>query len=420
MMLLGALLSCPGRAASQASATFDEERVRHLLEVIGTQAPSMPVPKEIEETRDRAVREAYWAQRNAAFEAFEAKMRAATDELAAMGDNAVDRLVGELNNPLAGAARRHRIIVVLAKIGTLKAQQELLKIALAEDRPARAHAFWAARNLVEIAPDKGQIISLLEADDERVISVALSHLPGVGIDSSVLSSMRRFLQANEYHPAVNLAIRTKAAIVLASDKSEVLLPERIIALVESIRTVDDMPQAADPFQDTGGTLADMMYHYHIDALTKMKGVDRYLRDATRELTGNARSVVIVARALRGDESVKHELRELLMDSQMTARTSLRYGAARALGYVGTKDDLPFLEQLSKEDPLEMVDFGGPVVAMVDGQYVNRGSDAAPAMPQEDPAWKRARRSYPIRGAALLAIRQIEERYQGDTGGSQKR
>ena len=213
------LLTCSGRAASQASATFDEERVRHLLEVIGTQAPSMPVPKEIEETRDRAVREAYWAQRNAAFEAFEAKMRAATDELAAMGDNAVDRLVGELNNPLAGAARRHRIVVVLAKIGTLKAREELLEIALAEDRPGKTYASWAARNLVKVAPGQERIVRLLESDDSRVLGVALSHLRGVSIDSSLLSSMRRFLQATEYRPGTNLGIRYKAAYVLASDRS---------------------------------------------------------------------------------------------------------------------------------------------------------------------------------------------------------
>ena len=47
VVLVEVLLTCSHCAASQASGTPDEDRLKHLLEVIGTKAPAMPVPKEI-------------------------------------------------------------------------------------------------------------------------------------------------------------------------------------------------------------------------------------------------------------------------------------------------------------------------------------------------------------------------------------
>jgi len=409
VVLVEVLLTCSHCAASQASGTPDEDRLKHLLEVIGTKAPAMPVPKEIEQTKDRAAREAYWAQRQARFAAFDAQINAATDELAAMGDGIIDRLVREYHKPIG--APGHQIIVVLAKIGTPRARERLLDIATAEHTPRRAYlASWAARNLVKISPNKEQIIPLLKSDDPDVLCIALQHLPGVSVDERLLGELRGFLQSTEYHPVVNFTLRMHAASVLATDGSSTLTAERVGAIVDSIRTVENMPEAHERLQpDAAGTLADLMYHYLIDALTKTEGATPFLRDAVQDLLAEPRAVVVVALALRGDSQVKHELRQLLREPRMVARITIRGHAARAMGIIGTKEDIDFLEQLSQDDPLEVINFHGPVFEMVNGQYVNTGPQMPPIKPKEDPAWATARRSHPVRDRAREAIRAIKMR-----------
>ncbi len=408
-VLITTLHAYSSRGASQESPSVDEERVRQLLEVLGTRPASIPVPEEIRETKDRVAREAYWAQRQARFAAFDAQINAATDELAAMGDGIIDRLVREYHKPVG--APRHQIIVVLAKIGTPRARERLLDIAIAKHDPKRtSRASWAARNLVKISPNKEQIIPLLKSDDPDVISIALQHLPGVPVDETLLGQLRGFLQSTEYHPVVNFALRMHAASVLARDGISTLTAERVGAIVDSIRTVENMPEAHERLQpDAAGTLADLMYHYLIDALTKTEGATPFLRDAVQDLLAEPRAVVVVALALRGDSQVKHELRQLLREPRMVARITIRGHAARAMGVIGTKDDIDFLEQLSQDDPLEVINFHGPVFEMVNGQYVNTGPRMPPMKPKEDPAWATVRRSYPVRDQAREAIRAIQKR-----------
>jgi hypothetical protein len=94
---------------------------------------------------------------------------------------------------------------------------------------------------------------------------------------------------------------------------------------------------------------------------------------------------------------------------MMSMTNMRWQATRALGGIGTREDIPFLEQLSGEDPLEIISFHGPIFEMVNGQYVNTGSRMAPIRDESDPAWETARRMFPIREAARQAMQAIEQR-----------
>jgi len=403
------LFVCSKGALSQTNGRLDEERLNHLLEAIGERAPSIPVPPEIEKSKDRKVRDEYFAKRKLQFEEHEARINAAIDEIAAMGDDVVDRLAGKYRTRIG--APRHKIIVVLAKIGTPKAREALLDIATAKYNPNQtSYSDWAARNFVKIAPGKETILPLLKSDNPDVISVALQHLPGVAVDGRLLGSLKGFLQSTEYHPIMNFALRMKAASVLANDSDSALTGEKVAAILDSLRTVDDMPTANERFQpDVAGTLADMMYHYLIDALTKIQGATPSLLQAKEGMTGRCRAAVIVALALRGESAVKQELRDLLRDPLMVSMTNMRNQAARALGIIGTREDIPFLEQRVRDDPLEIVDFHGPIFEMVNGQYVNTGPRMAPIVPESDPAWKTARRWYPIRGAATQAIRAIEQR-----------
>lgn len=263
---------------------------------------------------------------------------------------------------------------------------------------------------MKIAPNKEAILPLLKSDDPDVISIALQHLSGVAVDRGLLVSLRSHLQSTVHHPITNFGIRMHAASVLANDSGSAIAGEKVAAIVESIRSVENMPTRNERLQsDVAGTLADMMYYYLIDALTKLGGTISSLRDAKDGLSGRPQAAVVIALALKGESAVKDELRDVLLDPNMVVMTNMRCQAARALGIIGTKEDIPFLEQLVRDDPLEIVDFHGPIFEMVDGQYVNTGPRMAPIRPESDPSWKMARRWFPVREAATQAMRAIEKK-----------
>ncbi|MGE5295461.1 MAG: HEAT repeat domain-containing protein [Solirubrobacterales bacterium] len=390
---------------------LDKERLNSLLEILRTQPLSLPVPPEIEQSKDQKVRDEYFAARRRIFEEHDAKISAAVEELAAMGDDIVDWLLREYRAPIK--APQHKIIVVLARIGTPKARDSLLNIATApySNSSQDAYAAWAARNYVKITNDKQDLLPLLKSNNPDVISVGLQQMPGVPVDDALLDLLRGYLQSTRYHPVINFAIRTKAASVLTGDGRSTLIEERVAAIVDSIHTVDDLPMANDRFQsDTTGTFADCTYSSLIEALARIQNATPFLLDAREKADGRPRAAIVVALARCGDPSVKGELCSILRDPNMVAMTNVRHQATRALGDIGTREDLPFLEQLFREDPLEIISFHGPIFEMVNGQYVNNtGSRMAPIREESDPAWKTARRWFPIRAAASQAIQAIKRR-----------
>jgi len=415
VIMLALLIACPTGAAvrtrgnTRQSGHLDEGRLGSLLDILRTQPPSLPVPSEIQQSKDREVRDEYFAARKRQFEEHEAKVNAAIEELAAMGDDVVDWLDRQYRAPIV--APQHKIITVLAMIGTPKARESLLNIAIAKYDPNRTScSTWAARNLVRIAPEKETAIQLLKSDDPRVIDVGLQNLHGVSIDSTLLASLGRFLQSTGYNPVMNYAMREHAGLVIAKDSSSSLTGEKVRAIVDSIRSVENMPTANEKFQsDVAGTLADLMYRSLIGVLARIEDADSYLRNAREGLSGKPRLAVVIALALKGDSSVKGELCNMLQDPSVASLTNMRWHGIRALGGIGTKEDIPFLERLSKEDPLEIVDFNGPIFEMVNGRYVNTGSRMATIKVESDPAWMTARRSYPIREVATQAMQAIEKR-----------
>lgn len=81
--------------------------------------------------------------------------------------------------------------------------------------------------------------------------------------------------------------RISAAVEeLAGDNGPNLIAERVGAIVDSIRTVEDMPMANDRFQsDAVGTFADHTYSSLIEALTKMPDATPFLLDARERVNG---------------------------------------------------------------------------------------------------------------------------------------
>ena len=334
-----------------------------------------------------------------------AEMDKTTTELRAMGDGAIEPLMEELRRS-KNVYLRHRAVSLLQSIGTSKARESLLQIALGQDSPKGIGfgSSWAARNYVKILKDKSDAKKLLTSNNTAVQDIGLHTLRGVSMDVDFLNQLEGFLQSNEYY------LRASAVEVITADPEATLVKHKLSAIVGSLETVEKLPKAREKFQyDRLGTLADNVYYRFINSLSKMKGADACLREEANRAEGNVRLSLIIALGHRGDVSVKKELRRFLKDSKMRTMTMMRCSALRTFETTGTLDDLAFLQEIAQTDPLEVVDCGGPLFEMVDGKIVNTGERMYPVPAKTDPRWSRVRRSYPVRSAAKRAMKLIGNR-----------
>ncbi len=63
---------------------LDKERLDSLLEILRTRPPSLPVPPEIEQSKDRKIRGEYFAARRRVFEEHDARISAAVEAVPIM------------------------------------------------------------------------------------------------------------------------------------------------------------------------------------------------------------------------------------------------------------------------------------------------------------------------------------------------
>ena len=160
------------------------------------------------------------------------------------------------------------------------------------------------------------------------------------------------------------------------------------AIIEAFDAITKLPDANEPFPHylAAGTILDHSYHDLITALSEMSGGDDYLRQITGSLEGKALWCVVMARARRGDTSVKTDLYNIINNP---SETLYRCFAVRSLSSIGTIDDLPFLRELEKTDPF-VTEVQSDL--MVDGKIL-------------------INRIYPVRLEAGWAIKFIEKKYK---------
>jgi hypothetical protein len=240
----------------------------------------------------------------------------------------------------------------------------------------------------------------------RVLTV----LPGIPVDAELLDLLEKLLIAKKYHPVINVTLRFKAARILGADKSDKFVREKVYAIVESLKTVEQLPCAHDRFQyDHLGTFADVLYGGLIGALIDMKGALPILREVSHELTGKPKIFLTVAMANKGDTSVKVEVRDILTQSAMQERTTIRLHAVRAFEKIGTIDDLPFLQKIAATDPVELLinTASHRCFEMIDGRTINNDGERAAIRNKFDKSCEKAILRYPIREAAQRAVKFIE-------------
>ena len=74
-----------------------------------------------------------------------------------------------------------------------------------------------------------------------------------------------------------------------------------------------------------------------------------MKEYTARTSGKTRYCILIARANRGDSSVKNDLIKILSDKDAEM---FRYWAARSFETIGTPDDVPFLNVIADSDTLE--------------------------------------------------------------------
>ena len=235
---------------------------------------------------------------------------------------------------------------------------------------------------IETLQDKSGARKLLASERGDVLSHALVALVGTPVDAELLTRLKELLRAERYF------LRFNAARVMAADPSEAYVREKTSAIIEAIQRVEQRPDAGHRFPGflAYGTIADHAYFRYIDALAKMKGAALYLRQASRRVGGKACWCVLMARARRGDASVKKRMYAIIKDPSAGL---LRAAAVRSLKRISTPEDLPFLKNLAETDSLQV---------------------PAPKGCHPDPATgRRVEKIYPVRIEAELAVRYIEKK-----------
>ena len=392
MVILSARFCC---AAGPQNDDLHQEKIENLISRINELGFYQRPPEEIRNDPNKIKN--YWPQQHRKREKYKAQREKAQSELAAMGDDAID--------PILQQTQRYSntlYLPVLAEIGTARAMEVLRQKAI--DGSSNA-----ARHYTRKLKDKTKAKSLLDSKDINVQNVGLNALRGTAIDSDFLALLNKYLSNSEH-----LNLRRSAARVMADDPNSTYAVQKVSAIIKTIDSVAQLPRAWEKYQyNWTGCLADIQYRFLTDALVKMKGADAPLRDISDKVSGLTRDCVIVARANRGDVSVKPQVYKFIRDPNAMNLIHMRQLAVGSFAHIGDNGDIEFLQDIAKNDSVEIVNLSGPMVELINGQLMFP-SDTVPDIQfysVDTKKWSKARsRSmFPIRKKAKKTIQFIEEK-----------
>ena len=364
-------------------------KVKQLLEVASAQSLSRAIPED--------------------------KRELAINELAAMGDD----IIVQLAEIYKSDRYKNNIVIVLKKIGTQKAKETLLNMALGQNGFNETYS-TAARQYIELAGEKEELKTLLVSTNSLILSEALLGIKGIKVDADLLQRLDEILQSVQYNPVLNCALRTNAANIIVADTGSELMQEKISAIVKSINTVEKQPKANERYGQTIiGTFADRTYLNLAKALINIKDADKYLSQATSSMTDNPRGWILAIRANRGDSTEKNELRKIMEDPHMLERTLFRSFALSGYARIGTTEDIPFLRNIAENDPVLLIerrDATGPVLEIINGKPINNAGERSVSYDEDEyvkKLWELPRGRYTIRSQAESAIETIEKRIKNN-------
>lgn len=242
---------------------------------------------------------------------------------------------------------QHDAITALRENGSEQAGSILLALALDHKQFDRR---WAASSYVAVLKEKRQATILLTTDDWEIQEIGLQGLRGQTVDGRLLDAIGPFFQSDR------LQLRWTAAVIYEESPESSLAFEMAAQIIESLGSVDRSPdatrhigyglhQAWSPFQ------SDVTQIQLLGALARMKGLDlAQLRLLQPDSPDTARDAVYIARAKLGDREVKTELMRISREGHLPL---VRIEAVRAFIIVGNVQDIPFLEEISRNDPFDV-------------------------------------------------------------------
>jgi hypothetical protein len=425
-IFVAVFLSCSVIPAGMAQdANTPQERAEQATQIVqlfenvaNIKLTLEPIPREIMSRKtDEDTRKEFFRKRRLKYRKRKAELDKAIGQLAERGEVVIEPIMSRVRaeeDIKKRALLGNRTADVLIRIGTPKAHKALTDMVLGRNglnRFKSSHVSGIFLRMVKNSLDVQKKLDAREllrlSNNKDFVGRVLNALHGVPIDPELLEQLVGILQSNDYY-TIFCAVR-----VMGTAPTEAFVKEKVSAIVELLKTVEEMPKAHERYQnDRFGTFADNLYKELIKALIEMKGADAPLEEFTNKLTGMPRTCLIIARANRGDASVKGELRDILTQPAMVERTLMRLSAVRAFERIGTADDLPFLRQLAETETVEVLMYpgGSNVVEMIDGKPINNAGERAVVIPSDYVSgWSKATRWFLVQPAAHRAIQIIENK-----------
>jgi HEAT repeat protein len=296
--------------------------------------------------------------------------------LVSNGDVATAEITRQLAGKVLDRGGQYQAVRILQTINSEQARETLRRMALREAGKGGGEVEGRAAQAL-LKSDPRQIRALLKSTYPQVLLPVLNALDGKTLDEELVKQLKVCL-TNKDGP-----VRWRAAAVLANGTSGALAVEAVEAIGDALTAAAEPPKANTLYPRGGGnTYLERSALPYISAL-EAAGVDNgQLAELATRLQGRARDAVVLAQGLRGDQTVRPEVVKLAKDPEAGM---FRTWAAEALGRVGTKEDLPLLQQLANADPLERE---GPLPAPAPLHSMGT--------------------TYPVRQAAKLSIKRIEK------------
>lgn len=180
-----------------------------------------------------------------------------------------------------------------------------------------------------------------------VLFSALLGLQGCKVDDDLWRHLKPLLASQD------VGVRFSVFVVLNSSPSPV--PENMIkAVVDSLAGLDQMHDATNVIWVQTASELNYQDSKSSKAYARFVGLLGRCKDASKEMlakwtpaeAGNFRDAMLVASALKKDDSLKPELQRIVRESSLP---SLRVEALRAFANMATIDDLPFLQGVAAKD-----------------------------------------------------------------------
>ncbi|MGB8225452.1 MAG: HEAT repeat domain-containing protein [Sedimentisphaerales bacterium] len=298
--------------------------------------------------------------------------------LVAIGDPAIPALTRHFKAEKQDFSLRHTIIRIMGEIGTDNAKESLKEIAISKNDINPNLKGWAAHHFIKLIRNKEEAVPLIDSNDIDVRSEGLRAIQGIELDANLVSKVGVFLTNNEQ------AIRWSSISVYEKDPSQNFYRQKIdfiLRAVDKVYTYTDANKV--PFR-AYYTFAQLDLQNYINALSNMNGPLSSLQVIHREtLTELAGDVLIIARASKGDKSVKSDIISIIKNRK---EMLLRLRAVDSMEKIGSAEDIEFLQSVANTDP-----------------YCYTGSGDVPTPPGQSGI------HYPIREVAKGVIQKISKK-----------